>query len=555
MGTLVHVLLPFLGDLFLKSALILSAALLFVTLFFRFGAVWRHRIWALAFGALLVTVGWLLINGSASEKIMQTVLIRADAETSPPINKPEAVEVRAGTFMAQNLTPLEKTSEMPWWMIGVVGIWLGGLGYQLGLMARQSFRLSQYHRRAERVTDGTLLELATLLCIQLKIQRTVRFVHHPDAVSPMTWGIFRPVVLLPSDWLVRPDDEHEIALMHELVHVRRWDYATHMVALWASAWLWFNPMVWMARRQMLIERERACDAAVLQNGVLPSSYASQLVRLAQQMKTRLSPNFGLGMAHSSDLKSRVEAILHESDDRLNRFMWGSVLSTMLVFVLMFMPMNLQWKGKFQTLPDWVQQYRTMWGTPKDAWQAFLRPMPSEIKVMMRQKREPMPKPLFWMDRDGKRKEPPAKPEMFNGVITPESRASAEAVCSGWLAQFRADQNLLREQQMKLTQVQQRIFSRREADGRTLPQDWYRMQQEEVQQIFDWITGHFSAIQVLMQDVENIRMQYRKNGRIQENWNQSVSERHRVLGDAIWQTSGRIARLSFRANPDPRALLR
>jgi len=54
------------------------------------------------------------------------------------------------------------------------------------------------------------------------------------------------------------------SLLHELAHLKRHDIALNWLIAGAQALHWFNPLVWMAARQMLVERERACDDLVLE---------------------------------------------------------------------------------------------------------------------------------------------------------------------------------------------------------------------------------------------------------------------------------------------------
>lgn len=132
----------------------------------------------------------------------------------------------------------------------------------------------------------------------------------PRATAPMTWGLRRPVVLLPPDcghWA--PEQRREV-LLHELAHVRRRDCVTQFVAQLACVLYWFNPIVWMTARRMRTERERACDDRVLVAGVKPSSYASHLLDFARRLDAKkpvMSP--GLAMARRSRIFDRLDSVL------------------------------------------------------------------------------------------------------------------------------------------------------------------------------------------------------------------------------------------------------
>ena len=93
---------------------------------------------------------------------------------------------------------------------------------------------------------------------------------------PVTWGLRRPRVLLPTCARLWPSPRLRRVMLHELAHVKRRDWATGVVAELARCVHWFNPLVWIALHQVRSERERACDDQVLVSGAKPSDYAQDL---------------------------------------------------------------------------------------------------------------------------------------------------------------------------------------------------------------------------------------------------------------------------------------
>ena len=138
-----------------------------------------------------------------------------------------------------------------------------------------------------------------------------------EAASPCTWGTLRPVLMLPAagaDW---PEAQRRFVLLHELAHVRRFDYFTTQLANLACAVHWYNPLVWFAAARARKLQEQACDDAVLDAGGTPSDYAEFLVRIAGD-SWRLSSAVpaAVGMAQRPQIHDRVTAILDASRARL-----------------------------------------------------------------------------------------------------------------------------------------------------------------------------------------------------------------------------------------------
>src|SRR5712664_765729 len=155
---------------------------------------------------------------------------------------------------------------------------------------------------------------------------------------PMTFGILRPAVFMPSDAARWSDERRRMVLLHELAHVRRGDTTTQLLARVALILHWWNPLAWKAWREFLKERERATDDLVLHAGARPSDYAGHLLEVARTMQA--APALGwaaVSMARRSQLEGRLLAIL---DSRVNRKTAGraSALAATLLAVAMVAPL-------------------------------------------------------------------------------------------------------------------------------------------------------------------------------------------------------------------------
>ena len=120
--------------------------------------------------------------------------------------------------------------------------------------------------------------------LQTGLTCPVRVLESKRVGSPMTWGSLRPIVLMPADAEEWPMERRRIVLLHELVHILRGDWLLLLAAQLACALHWFNPLVWIARQRLAVERELACDEDVLGMGTRPSDYAT--VRLSNHPTDR-----------------------------------------------------------------------------------------------------------------------------------------------------------------------------------------------------------------------------------------------------------------------------
>src|SRR6185503_1967736 len=113
---------------------------------------------------------------------------------------------------------------------------------------------AEWHDGARRAAHATALT------------HTPRLLVSAAVAVPMTYGCWRPGVLLPADYASWPAARRYVVLLHEFAHVARRDALTHLMASLTCAVHWFNPAVWYAARRLRVERERACDDFVVEAG-------------------------------------------------------------------------------------------------------------------------------------------------------------------------------------------------------------------------------------------------------------------------------------------------
>src|ERR1017187_4295221 len=169
----------------------------------------------------------------------------------------------------------------------------------------------------------------------LGIRQGVGTLESSGAAVPMTWGMPRPVVLLPEAARHWPAERLHAVVLHELIHVRRHDLLAQFAAQSACCLYWFHPLVWLAARELRKERERACDDAVLGGGVAAPDYAGHLLELARVLVERRSLADAPAMAETGDLEERVRALLDGGRDRtpLSRRLAATVAALACALVL------------------------------------------------------------------------------------------------------------------------------------------------------------------------------------------------------------------------------
>ena len=198
----------------------------------------------------------------------------------------------------------------PRWRSLLVALWALGAALVLVPVMLGRLRVLLLARRAQPLGKGAWSDLVDVAIARAGLARDVRVLESPDSTMPMTWGVVKPVVLLPADAERWTERQRQDVLLHELAHVARLDCLTQVVAQLACAVYWFNPLVWLAARRLCVEREHACDDRVLAAGTRPSDYASHLLEVARTMRAgAVAPLGAVAMARRAQLSERLIAVL------------------------------------------------------------------------------------------------------------------------------------------------------------------------------------------------------------------------------------------------------
>jgi len=155
--------------------------------------------------------------------------------------------------------------------------------------------------------------------------------------APTTWGIFRPIILLPENINKYSTDCLRVILLHETAHISRFDWLTQLISRIVCAVYWFNPFIWIANRCLRVEAEKACDNKVINSGFNSSDYANYLLDLVRAIKIRKRFAFAtIPMARKSKIESRLLAILNSKINRkgISKF---SVVVTLLAIITVVVP--------------------------------------------------------------------------------------------------------------------------------------------------------------------------------------------------------------------------
>ena len=191
----------------------------------------------------------------------------------------------------------------------LVLVWGAGFLTVLSPTAVGLFGLWNRTRKTCPVTEPDWISIIDEGRERLKVSSEVRLLTSRGNETPMTWGLLRPAILIPAEANAWPMQRKCVVLAHELAHVKRLDWATHLLGRFICAVHWFNPLAWYVAGAMRRESECACDDVVLSSGPTASQYAEHLITLLRGLRVATASGAAIAMARPSGFERRVRVLL------------------------------------------------------------------------------------------------------------------------------------------------------------------------------------------------------------------------------------------------------
>ena len=308
--------------LVIRATILLSAALALAWLARKGSAGVRHLLWTMTFALLLGLPVLSLLAPSWDVPILPSPGSTAPQRPSPLMEAPAVDVARDGRVtLAAPDTPLPKAGSAavavsdpllpPRSIPLALLLWGIGCTAALASLGVGVVRCARLVLAASPLRDPIGLRQAGAVRRRLGIRGDVRLLVSPTATTPMTGGIWRPVVLLPTSSAGWSRERWSVVLTHEMTHVCRRDVLRQFMARVVVAIYWIHPLTWVAARLAAIAREEACDEKVLVLGTRPSDYAAHLLALAADANSD-HPVLSLPMGQRAHppLEKRILAILN-----------------------------------------------------------------------------------------------------------------------------------------------------------------------------------------------------------------------------------------------------
>ena len=296
---------------------------------------------------------------------------------------------------ASSLDGLRESGPPAW----LVPVWMGGVSlfYCYSLVAWMA--ATRLKKRGAFPAPIEWQHRLAELAARLGLRRPVALLESCLTEVPVVIGYLRPVILMPVGVLAGlTTGQVEAILIHELAHIRRYDYLINVMQTLVEGMLFYHPAVWWAGSVMRTEREHCCDDAVVAQQGDACGYAATLARLELNRGAVREPVLA---ATGGNLMRRIHRLMQQPE--------GPRLTAPLVAAGMLIATATlalaAWQAQPQPQPQRQQTQPQPQAATAQPAQHLVEPLPQPMIEPMPQTVQPAdPRPLTpkqQMAREGK----------------------------------------------------------------------------------------------------------------------------------------------------------
>lgn len=198
---------------------------------------------------------------------------------------------------------------------------------------RKFIKLRRYvFQIAHEVTSPNILNIIDKYQSKLKIKQKIRIFYVNNNITPFTFGILKPIVIIPK---IEKSYELDLVLYHELYHIKNKDEFILFLRLLITGVYWFNPFIYLLNYKLKNNCELACDEFITKELSINKrkKYASLIIELAINNTDSYQNSITAFNNNSKLITERIEFIMNKKNSKTNM----SILISTLIILCSIIP--------------------------------------------------------------------------------------------------------------------------------------------------------------------------------------------------------------------------
>lgn len=175
-----------------------------------------------------------------------------------------------------------------------------------------------YLRKSSSLLKGDAEALLVKMQRRVGINGTISLRLSDRIDSPAVIGFLKPSIIVPVGMLTHlPMNQVEAIFLHELSHLKRYDFVINLLQVFIETIFFYHPAVWFLSSTIRIEREKSCDDFVIRKHGNSLIYAKALMNLTEFKipAAAIAPSANGG--NRNLLFKRINRILNEKPMKTN----------------------------------------------------------------------------------------------------------------------------------------------------------------------------------------------------------------------------------------------
>ena len=209
-------------------------------------------------------------------------------------------------------SPLPATKSSFEWKRLLTLLWAIGFGLGLARFLIAQIRHRSLLKSCEPLEHQSIEETVAEIRTLLRIRQPIRLLTSDQIGSAAVTGTFSPKLIVSSNFVRHLSlQQRRHVLMHELVHIKRFDPLVNRISLILQAIHWFNPLVRWALKKFQQDRELICDAMAIKTlgESQRSAYGETLIEILTSFRNQRSfPNLVPIISNKHEIKRRIMMI-------------------------------------------------------------------------------------------------------------------------------------------------------------------------------------------------------------------------------------------------------
>ncbi len=304
----------------------------------RYAVKWKYYIWIFLAIRLIIPISGMYHAKSQSPAIgdpaqSSGAVVYEPEEAQGVQPRRFVVEISVGTAVQSAPTSETATGKQnPTLFDVIIAVWIAGavIFVSVPIISCMHYKFRITHA-GKRIESGSAFDTLCKLKSQLEIKKNVPLMRFNQAASPMIIGFIRPIMVLPCDEY--SEEELQFIIRHELIHLKRGDVYVKLLCVIANALHWFNPLIWIMRREMAVDMELSCDEGVIKGADfdIKKAYTETLMSSLRRQSSKRSSLTTQFYGGKGTMKKRFSNILGKGGKKngIAVLIFAVVLATLL----------------------------------------------------------------------------------------------------------------------------------------------------------------------------------------------------------------------------------